>query len=626
MMWGMEPGASIPDGTAVIFDRVSDTWVVGVISTLGDARVANPMAEHLERDVLLRVDLDTAIPLESLQRALPEQEQREPFGPIVEMRAGTVLAQRTIEDSHRYRFFELAADVIHPPFAMPDFEQPLRVRQFEPRVGAVGELLDLPRGRNASVRSLATRAQIHYAVIPDRFLAVLEIPVITEWSVHRVRATGTFPTKSLSGPSDVTFREGRANATVTAAERGLFRDETLPVETSSVYAKMHDGTLRPDTPTVPQWIATGVRYTGASMGNGDAVFRFLVPELALTFSDGTASTTRETFRGLTIEGFSHRILPEYPDVLHVITAPNAYIVSLFGRDARIVQSAANHVSIVYEGCPLEREEIGIVLSLVEYMCGNRGEHMSTETFDATGRLTFRYQQRGHMTKRGTAPIRIDYWTTTPALVARDFDAMLARLRSLSEKSPPKIDAAFHHYFEGVASQYPVTRILMLAVAIDTLVALVMGNQRQVHILDNEAFQRVIKPARDATVAALASEGVPQDKTTKILNKLEGLNNASAAQRQRDFWTQVGVALTKEEADVLDTRHEVVHEGHVGSERTAEQLWDNYRRGCILANLFNRAMLTLLGWTGPYLDATDNRQKRELPLTHGTPPAGPGEST
>ncbi len=52
-----------------------------------------------------------------------------------------------------------------------------------------------------------------------------------------------------------------------------------------------------------------------------------------------------------------------------------------------------------------------------------------------------------------------------------FQALLDAVRRLRDKSPSKIDAAFHHYFEGVNLSYPVTRILMLAVAIDTLVAL-----------------------------------------------------------------------------------------------------------------------------------------------------------
>jgi hypothetical protein len=70
-------------------------------------------------------------------------------------------------------------------------------------------------------------------------------------------------------------------------------------------------------------------------------------------------------------------------------------------------------------------------------------------------------------------------------------------------------------------------------------------------------------------------------------------------------------LTAEELEVLDTRHEVVHEGHLGNERGREALMENYRRSNILANLFNRAFLTMLGWNGLYQDAND--QGSELAL-------------
>jgi hypothetical protein len=576
------------------------------------------MAEHLERDVLVEVRRETAIVLASLQIPLPQIEQREPFGPTVVMQKGTIIAQPTLTDPRRYRLFEASKDVLHS-FGEPYSVPPLPVSSYEPGSGTVGAVFDLPGGRNIPVQSLAGLAQLQFAAVPDRFLDVLRIPVITEWSAEDVLARGSFPTKTVSGQASLAFRDGRTSATVAFSEHLLFQEESGPVEVSTVYAKLHDGTLAPEEASTPKWLASRVSFTGMSAGANGTVFRFHVPELIVTFAEGSVTATRETFRGLTLKGFSHRIIPEYPNGMDLVTARNAYAVMVFGRDARIVQSAADHVSLVHDGSPFAPDEVGLILSLIQYLCGNRGGHVSTETFGKIGRLTFTFHERASATSQGVAPVKIDHWTPTPEIVARDFESMLTRMRSLQSKSAQKLDAAFHHYFEGVASSYPVTRILMLAVAIDTLVALEIGNQRQAHILNQEIFNKLLPSIRAAVDEAIARENVAEADAQKIRNKLAGLNNAGAAQRQRDFWSALAIDLTKEEVHVLERRHEVVHEGHVGSERTPKGLWGNYRRSAILANLFNRAMLKLLGWTGPYLDATKFDGSRELSLSEGTPP-------
>jgi hypothetical protein len=609
---------AIPDGTPVLFERDADSARVGILIYTETGPACVPMGEHLHRGLFVPLALDAVVPLLPVQPDLPKREERDPFGPVLEIQAGTILAERVPGDPTRYKFFEVVEDLIHP-FDGYDPKTPARVRDFEINSGPHGGVLDLPHQGTLPVRALAGLAQLQYHAVPDRFLHVLRIPIITEWEVENVAATGTFPTKTLAGPASVTYRDGRVTATLQSPERLVFVGEPSGVNVSDAYEKLKDGGIVPTSSSTPAWSATGVRYAGASMGWPDALFRFRVPRLSVTFADGQVTATRETFRGLTLNGFSHRIVLEYPGILDLMTARDAYIVEIFGRDARIVQSAANHVSIIHEGPPLLPDEIGDVLCLLQYFCGNRGEHISTETFMDTGRLSFDYHERGTSTERGVPPLRIDPWTKTPELIAREFSKMLACLGTLRLKAPVKLNAAFHHYFEGANSSYPVSRILMLAVAIDTLVALQTGNQRQARIISNDVFQRILKPIHAATLSALQSEGIIDPDATKILNKLNGLNNASARQRQVDFWADLGIVLTEEEIEVLETRHEVVHEGHVGSERTSEALWDNYRRSGVLANLFNRAMLTLLGWSGLYLDATEPGEQIELllrPLVDG----------
>ncbi|HTW85605.1 MAG TPA: hypothetical protein VMD91_16155 [Candidatus Sulfotelmatobacter sp.] len=576
------------------------------------------MAKHLLRDVAVEVDRASVVALERLQPEIEPRQStasdpvRAAFEPIIEVAAGTVLAEALKDDPTRYRFYQVVEDVLR---AYNDLERDKSaiVRRFDVRHGPYGDQISRRHRGGRPVRSLAGLAQLQYRAVPDRFLSVLRIPIITEWQVEDIPATAAFPTKRMAGLASLAIRDGRAEATVKAPEHPLFVDEPSGIDVAVVYRKLEHGAIAPSTPSTPLWSATDARYVGGSFGGSDAVFRFMVPRVSLAFGDGDIAATRETFRGLTLKGFGHRIMPEYPTGFDLMTARDAYIVNIYGRDARIVQSGANHVSLIHEGEPLQDSQVDDVQTLIQYLCGNRGQHITTETFDATGRLTYEFNERSGPTERGQPPIQLDHWTTTTNLVAPQFEAMLSAIRRLRDKAPVKLDAAFHHYFEGVNSSYPVTRILMLAVAIDTLVALQIGNQRQASIIDNRIFQRAIKPIRAAVERSLAAESVPSDKATKILNKLQSLNNASAAQRQRDFWTDLGINLTTEEAEVLESRHEVVHEGHVGSERTSDALWDNYRRSGVLANLFNRAMLALLGWNGPYLDATVTDRHVELPL-------------
>lgn len=605
---------AIADGTAVAFEVSHDSARVGILARKNGRARCVPMAKHLLRDITVEVDEASVVPLAPLQPDLPHHVPTEPFDPvreafkpITELSAGTVLAQRSDTDPTRYRFFHVVEDIVH---AHDEYEpdKSAKVRTFDIQHGPIGDPFPLLRHGTFAIRSLAGLAQLQYHAVPDRFLSVLRIPIITEWQVEDVLATGTFPTKRIAGPASITIKDGQAAATVQCPERPLFDDEL----------RLEHGTIVPTAPSMPQWSATGAQYVGGSFGN-EPIFRFRVPHVSLTFAEGEVTATRETFRGLTLKGFGQRIIPEYPTGIELITARDAYIVNVFGREARIVQSVAHHVSLIHEGKPLDAGQIDDFQTLLQYLCGNRAQRITTETFDSSGRLTYEYGERNGPTERGLPPILLDLWTKTTDMLAPQFEPMLHAVRRLRDKSPATLDAAFHHYFQGVNSSYPVTRILMLAVAIDTLVALQIGNQQQARIIDNALFQRVLKPVREATKNALAAEAVPDDEAKKIMNKLQGLNNASAEQRRRDFWTDLGVTLTDDERTVLESRHEVIHEGHVGSERTSEALWDNYRRSGVLANLFNRAMLALLGWSGPYLDATTTDEHVELPL-HSPPPS------
>jgi hypothetical protein len=333
--------------------------------------------------------------------------------------------------------------------------------------------------------------------------------------------------------------------------------------------------------------------------------------LRISLGDGEATATRMIIRGGTLKGFSHRIFSRQPDPFELLVAANAYKVTMFGVPARIWQAREDYIAVIHEGEPLDDDKQSALRNLVAYLVGKRLAHESTERFNGAVRLSYEYFGRSENTQQASAPLQIDYWSSTPRLLGERFDAILQKMYQLYCKKPIALDAALHHYFEGVNSGFPVSRTLQLAVAVDTLVTLVIGNDDEVLITNKIEFKRLIKPVRKALKETLNTSTLTTRQKNQLESKLDGLNKASAKQRQAAFWTSVGIELMEEEQKVLDTRHQVVHEGHLGSELGGDALWENYRRSNILANLFNRAMLSLLDWDGDYRNANMPFDERPL---------------
>lgn len=565
----------------------------------------------IRREVMAGEDVGS---LRQLQPALPDREDGGLIAPFVEWRAGTVLAVPGGEDGV-FELYVIDRDVVHPFGAEPDLSTPLPVRRYDVRSGAIGELIPLPRGQNQSVLVLAGTIELQFAAPPDRFLAILETPLLREWTVQAATAVAEFPNDRIDAAADVTLSD---NGVTLHLAYDLFKwpADPTPFNFADVHARLHDGSV---TPHSGNWKAEHVVVHGDH--HGERIYLTAKAyQFRLTYGTGPIAATRETFHGSTFKGFSHRIFGRDPQISALLFARNAFVVNVFGRDARIYQPAEDFVAVVHEGEPLADDERSALTSLLAYLAGNRLAHISTETFGADSRLSYEYHARGQRTERGLPPLRIDHWTETPVAIAEQLGALLHAMLELYRAKPMKLDAALHHYFEGVNSNYPVSRTLQLAVAIDALVALHIGN-KEMPIIDRDVFKKLIKPVRQVLDLALRAFAVPDDPARQLRNKLDNLNKASARRRQNSFWKSVGISLTPAELEILDTRHEVVHEGHLGEERGREALMENYRRSNVLANLFNRAFLTILGWRGAYRDANDPRS--ELPLTTGN---DAGEST
>jgi hypothetical protein len=569
-----------------------------------------PMAWHLDRTELV-VDVTSAVRLASLQRPVAEKEPRLPFAPYLMCRAGTLVLKRDSDQPARYSIFEVLSDVVRA-FGNSDPDL-LHVRPFSLNGVTTGVTATLDLRDIVTLRTLVFEAEAQYQNPPDQFLYIVRVPPIIKWDVEVV-ADAMFPTKQMQGRVHATLSEGALSVEMEAAERPLFAGEPPGTSTSTVYRTLIDGSIKPLEATMPSWRLGDTQYIGVSHDSRkeQSQFKFRAGSLNLTFSDGTAVATREMFRGINLKVFSHRIVPDDLDAFDYLMARNTYALRLLERDSRILQVESGYVALIHEGNPFLAGEIEDIQTVLQYLCGNRAQHLSTEKFDSQGRLTFEFRERSSPTSISLPPLRLDPWSSENAdRLATEFPSMVLAAHKLRTKSPNGIAAAFHHYFEGANSSYPVSRTLMLAVAIDALIAAHVGNQKQVFMFDKPVFRTIVRPLRKAAKQALAAAKINEVEAKRFVEKLNNLNNASVAQRQSLFWTELGIQLSDEEVEILKSRHNVVHEGHLGFEHSPEALEESYRRSNVLATLFNRAMLSLLGWTGPCLDLTDYERQREI---------------
>lgn len=185
---------------------------------------------------------------------------------------------------------------------------------------------------------------------------------------------------------------------------------------------------------------------------------------------------------------------------------------------------------------------------------------------------------------------------------------------LHSRNRMKTNAVMHQYFEATTSPYPTSRLIDLNIAIDSLMGLLVGTDEP--ILSKGEFRKV-RAWLSTAIKYVAHLTKMSDATRRRLeDNLQALNRRSVGERHRAFWTGLGIERTRLEIDALLTRQPSVHEGHVGDEHAEGVLRRNYELSCVLANLFNRAFLTALGWEGKYLDALPSDRRVERPLSEG----------
>jgi hypothetical protein len=438
----------------------------------------------------------------------------------------------------------------------------------------------------------------------------MAIPVLERWKTDAATLLSvTTDAETISGEGTVELNADGVSINVSNDPRTRFGPART--EIGDLDLQVSNASIEPAEVSAPSWRAEHAYLHGMQnfWSLGGSAYR-----LQIRFEDGLASATRETFRGDEFRAFSYRVFRDDPEPMEAICAHNAFVVEAFGRRARIYNPSVadgKAMAIVYEGERFDQTQTLALRGLMNFLLGKRLRHVSTESLADARLLAFEYHEVGGATERGLAALKIEHQARATALLADNFGPMLDKFYVLRQGAPMKLDATFHHYYEGANSNYPTSRILTFAVAIDALATLWWKQQARPGIIGRDVFSDGVLPAIRTTMrSALGAVGIAGPRADQLVARLDGMNEPSSSKRQAAFWRHVDIVLTEEERAVLRTRHSVVHEGHVGDDADEATLLLNDRRSRILANLFNRAMLRLLCWNGPYRDALSG-EEREL---------------
>jgi hypothetical protein len=594
---------TITIGEAVLYDRHNDTVRVGIFCGITpDARlyIVPFTGSTLGNQQDIRSSTDVMLASKILREVQPVIADHL-FGPTRVFAAGELLAEKLHDSTHRWRLYSVAEDVYLPFGDRLTSISSITVHRWS--IERQQEDAETQRQFPSNLERLwvLTRAaEFKYAVPKDEMFPILAEPLFENWDSEDTAATATFSKEQFNGISRVHLHDGKVDVTLTYDLVDRFGPDPYPISDKQVYAS--NGAIQPVVPA--RWRAERVNLSPTGH------FERLIGKahrLLVSFSDLPITTTRETYAGGRFEWFPDRVFGPNPDPLELLGGPQAFRVKIYGRDARIYHapsSSEDSISVVYEKEQLEGEELWALGDVLSVLLGQRVSHRYTETFTSTGRASFEFHDMRPLNEDGEPAILISPYTDTTRLVSTQFGLMLDGMLALRKKDSRKVGAALHHYFEAVNHTYAVSRILMLSVAIDTLVALTIGDQGDKFIIDDIDVARTIFPVvKDAMREALVTAQISGTARDQLLGRMDRLNEMSGRQRQEAFWKHVDLRLTRVERKVLKLRNKVVHEGTAGPELTDGDIWRNRHYSQILANLFNRALLRLLNWNGPYRDAT-----------------------
>jgi hypothetical protein len=339
------------------------------------------------------------------------------------------------------------------------------------------------------------------------------------------------------------------------------------------------------------WDEAAERY------NESYEYRVHCPELIVGAEAEQPAFTRESFVGLEMqapfaayEAFGERHLLE-----------NWIPITVFGREGAIYKSKTHNnrdcLSVLYRGGALAGDEHAALVWLVRYLVGASENTSVSESFDNEQSATMsRVRPHGSATRQSLPPLlynRIPGFTDQRLQVL--FDPLLIRVKGLTETPRVRwrLFGILLAYLDAADTHYAITRGRCAIIALDALISLVTPQQKL--ITDSDVW-RILKTELEAVVARLAPEPVAEALKNSLNVNTESLNK-----RRRRFFEHLGIEYTPAlQRLIRDLRNPAVHErifgadditleGHLGNVWIAEKGID----------LFNRAMLSYLGYDGGY---------------------------
>lgn len=357
-----------------------------------------------------------------------------------------------------------------------------------------------------------------------------------------------------------------------------------------------------------------IHETGSSTSRAEGsrtTFGLSVQEIDASTSDARAYFARETILGM-------RLDPHDTTTLYTKLETR-----LFGRRTMVASCATNATSketdavqVVYEGVSLPGDERDALFDVLRFLTAVRGGSFLHETFDRDGApLGFRFHGHGTCLRDGRGPVALHpVWRGSETeRVAREFPSLVEAMRQLRARSRLAVAATIHHYNDGSVQSYPTSKLRDMSVALEALGVVLLGRQAARTSIISDFDERIVpvREAFDAAFGDLALDDGRRETYDWVNRKFENLNIAGPREELFAALDALDIGLSPTERSwIRKMRNGILHSGHHGDESIVEDLRVNAEAAEMFANVYARAMLRMLGFTGRYRDAVSGES---LPL-------------
>ena len=367
-------------------------------------------------------------------------------------------------------------------------------------------------------------------------------------------------------------------------------------------------------------------YTPKQGAQGESTFCVIANAILDKTNDEEASFTRETILGIHLGPRSSTGMATH------------FATTLFGRSAFIAGypskdpvAYVDAIQVVYDGPPLENEERYAVQNVLRFFSGLRGQSWFVETFDADLKhVGFYYENHGKVQIHNVMqPVDLHPVTGSSevAILALEFPTIVEKMRAMTQLSRLQISAMIHHYNDGSIQASPTSKIRDMSVALEALGLVLLGRPpMQTPIIEPADFRKRIEPMTVAFAEAFDDlDETDHQKFVWLKKKFTSLNIASPREELFKALDDLGIGLsTKERSWIRKMRNVVLHNGYHGDESQETNLRVNSEAAGLFVNVFARALLKRLGYSGRYLDAASHEDRYGLdtappyPLLPDTP--------